>query len=96
MKEISRIEAVKLIQGQAKNEEVFTAVFIKKDGSERSMNCKFGVTEGVKGVGMKYDPHSHGMLPVYDVKAEGFRMLNIGTLKQLTIGENNYSIIEEK
>lgn len=65
------------------NNKVFTARFIKKDGSERVMNCRRGVKKGVKGVGMSYDPYEKNLLPVYDMQKEAFRMINISTLKEL-------------
>jgi len=65
------------------NNKVFTAKFIKKDGSERVMNCRRGVTKGVKGVGMSYDPYLKNLLPVFDMQKQAFRMINISTLKEL-------------
>ncbi len=90
MKLISRLEAVELIRST--NGQIFTASFIKKDGSIRSMNCRFGVTKGVKGVGLKFEPYSYGLLPVYDMRINEFRMLNIGTLRELVVNSESYKI----
>ena len=77
----------------------FGAVFTKKDGSERKMSCRRGVRKGVSGVGMKFDPISKGLLPVYDMNVQtedgkgAFRMLNLNTLKTLTINKKVYEVV---
>jgi len=64
---------------------IFSVKFIKKDGSERKMNCRLNVKKGVKGVGMAYDPIEKGLLPVYDMEKGGFRMINLNTILELKI-----------
>jgi len=65
-------------------DRIFTAEFIKKDGSVRRMSCRLGVRKGVTGVGMAFDPISKGLLPVYDMQKQAFRMINLSTLLTLT------------
>lgn len=64
---------------------IFSVKFIKKDGSERKMNCRLNVKKGVKGVGMAYDPIEKGLLPVFDMEKGGFRMINLNTILELKI-----------
>ena len=45
--------------------KIFTACYIKKDGSEIVMNCRVGVTKGVTGKGMKYDQYYYQMKNVH-------------------------------
>lgn len=73
--------------------KMFTAKFFKKDGSERVMNCRTGVKKGVKGVGRKFDPQDHNLVGVYEVKTDGFRMINLNTLTQLNINKKQYEVV---
>ena len=62
----------------------FTVVFIKKDGSTRSMNCRLGVTKHLKGGVSNLNPDQY--LTVYDVQAEGYRAVNLSTIVSVTCG----------
>jgi len=66
---------------------VFSATFIKKDGSVRKMNCRTGVAKYIsgKGNGMSYDPKARGLQPVYDLQAEAYRMINLRSLIELKL-----------
>ena len=69
---------------------IFTVCFIKKDGSERVMNCRTKVKKGVTGKGMSYNPKDLGYLVVYDLKCNDFRMINLNTLKWVKAEGNVY------
>jgi len=77
------IKDVNVVREFVKNNKIFTATFIKKDGTTRVMNCRRGVTKGVTGVGLAYDPYEKNLLPVYDMQKGGFRMININTITEL-------------
>ena len=62
----------------------FTVVFIKKDGTTRSMNCRLGVTKHLKGGASTLNPAQY--LTVYDVQAEGYRAVNLSTIVSITCG----------
>ena len=104
MKKIDRATAKKYIY--ATNGQEFAAVFTKKNGDLREMNCMLGVTDGVKGVGRKFDPDEKGLVSVFDVDAEkivdgekkkgDFRFINLLTLEKLTIDEVEYTITKQK
>lgn len=74
--------------------EPFTAVFTKKDGSERTMRC---VTdrEGNGGT-LGYNARERHLLSVWDVEAEGFRMVNADTTTRLEYDGEVYVRIEEE
>lgn len=74
---------VNVVREFVKNNKIFTATFTKKDGTTRVMNCRRGVTKGVTGVGLAYDPYEKNLLPVYDMQKGGFRMININTITEL-------------
>jgi len=70
----------------------FTVTFIKKDGTERVMNARLGVKVYLKGGTLAYDAESKGLLPVYDMKAKDYRMINLNTITHIKIGNNTYDI----
>ena len=72
--------------------KIFTAVFIKKDGTERTMNARLGVKKYLKGGSLRYDAKEMGYVPVYDIQVKGYRMLNTATVKELKIGGKKYTV----
>jgi hypothetical protein len=62
---------------------IFSVEFVKKDGTLRRMKARLGVSKGVTGEGLKFDPESRGLLPVYEIDKGQFRMININTIKRL-------------
>lgn len=70
--------------------KIFTAVFTKKDGSLRTMNCRMNVKKHVKGVGLAFDPREKGLLPVFDLQNNGYRFINLNTLQTIKIGGKTY------
>lgn len=70
----------------------FTVTFIKKDGTTRVMNARLGVKVYLKGGELPYNPDEKGLIPVYDVKTGGYRMVNVNTIKNLKIGKNEYTV----
>ena len=87
---ISRREAQDLIK--ASKGRIFTTVHTKKDNTFRATNCRTGVKKGVTGEGMKYTPADYNLIPVYDMKNKGFRMVNLDTLTTLTINKTSYTV----
>lgn len=71
--------------------KIFTAKFIKKDGSTRRMNARIGVKKGVKGTGSPNGLNTTAV-KVYDVQARGFRQINIATVKWVKIGGVKYLV----
>jgi len=79
---INLFEAVDAIMNT--NGKIFSAVFVKKDGTERAINCRLGVKKDLKGTGLKFDPYDKGLVPVYDMQKRAYRMLNTDTLRSFT------------
>lgn len=76
----------KIQEIRSKAEDTFFSVhFIKKDGSLRKMVARLNVKKGVKGIGMAYNPTEKGLLCVFDVQKQAFRMINIRTIRYLNI-----------
>ena len=74
------------------NGKFFTVTFIKKDGTERTMNARLGVKVYLRGGQLEYDAEEKGLIPVYDVKTKGYRMVNVSTITNLKIGKNEYTV----
>lgn len=89
---ITKEEAKKLIH--VTNGKIFSSTFIKKDGTHRLLTGRLKVTKGLKknAKPRPYDPSKYNLICVYDMKAEGYRMLNINTLTKLSINANKYII----
>ena len=64
---------------------IFSVEFIKKDGTVRTMVARLHVKKGVKGTGMAYNPIEKGLIPVWDMQKNGFRMINLKTVTELKI-----------
>jgi len=78
-------EIVKLAGNQ-----IFSAVFIKKNGERREMVCRLGVKKHLKGGELAYDAKARNLLPVFDMQKEAYRMININTLVELKINGKKY------
>lgn len=87
---ITKNEAKQLIKGT--KGKFFTVTFIKKDGTTRVMNARLGVKAYLKGGELPYDPEAKGLIPVFDIKTSGYRMINVNTITKLKIGNNEYTV----
>jgi hypothetical protein len=65
--------------------KVFSANFIKKDGTERTMNCRTGVVKHVKGKGRNFDPVTANLIPVFDMNKNGYRFISFDRLNWIKI-----------
>tara|TARA_R110000851_G_scaffold149487_1_gene290029 strand:- start:531 stop:812 length:282 start_codon:yes stop_codon:yes gene_type:complete len=92
MQTINRNKAKELIH--ITNGKIFSSTFVKKDGTHRLLTGRLKVTKGLKenAKPRPYDPSKYNLVCVYDMKAEGYRMLNINTLTNLSINANKYII----
>jgi len=100
---ISNAEARKIIF-TLRNGQIFTAVFTKKTNSERRvMNCRRGVKKNVSGAGLRFDPISRGLLPVFDCQlareikfgrkqGSSFRMISLDNLTELKANGKQYTV----
>lgn len=98
---IKRNEVLPLIK-ELKNGTIFSAVFIKKDGTVRTMNTIKGTRKGIVGRGLKFNPSDRNLLPVFNLQlrrkkiAENkcWRMININTVQKIKKGKVEYIVIE--
>ena len=88
---INRNKAKELIK--ATEGKIFNSTFIKKDGTVRSLTGRLKVVKHLKenAKTQPFNPSDYNLQCVYDMKAKGYRMLNLNTLTKLTI--NNIKCI---
>ncbi len=72
---------------------IFFVEFTKKDGSTRRMTCRKGVSKGVTGKGMSYRPLGKGLLNVFDMDKQEYRMINLLELTKFTVNKKKYLVI---
>ena len=68
---------------------IFTACFIKKDGSERVINCRTKVKKYVTGRGKKVTLKKK-LKRFYALKKKGYRTINLKTLKWVRADKKEY------
>lgn len=76
------------------NGKIFSATFQKKDGEIRKINCRLGVTKHLKG-GKSTIAGKENLIGVYDAQNEGYRCINVDTLKEVKFGGVTYEVDEE-
>jgi len=65
---------------------IFNVEYIKKDGTLRKMpSARLHVKKDTNGKGMKYNAIEKGLLPVWDMKKNGWRMVNLKQVTKLKI-----------
>jgi len=90
MQTINRIKAKELIKDS--KGKIFAATFTKKDGSHRLMNARLKKYISKTGRKAPYKAENYDLIPIYDMKAKGWRSLNLNTLLTLSINKNKYII----
>lgn len=76
-----------------KGGKIFSATFEKKDGTIRTINCRRAVKKGVTGKGMSFDPASKGLMVVYDMQKQSFKMINLNTLIEAKVNGKTIKFI---
>ena len=93
---MNRIDTNKAVELMNETQgKVFSAVFTKKDGTDRVMTCRTKVTKHLKGVGAKYDAKSKGLYCVFDMHKKAYRMINLNSLKSIQINKNVYVVLKD-
>lgn len=95
MKPITRKEAIQLIDKHSDAHTVFSVKFVKGDGTERDMNCRFNVLSKLHtdGSGLNTSAHNPKIRTVYDMQKKAYRKFNVDTLKQLCLNKTTYKIV---
>jgi hypothetical protein len=86
------VNEVRPVLNSIRNGQIFTVVFTKKDGSERKMNCRRGVKKGQSGGKLKYNPADYGLMSVFDLQIDDYRMLNCKTTSEIRSNKVRYFV----
>jgi hypothetical protein len=89
-KAISKVVAVELIN-KSKG-RIFSVTFKKKDNTIRVMNCRLDVKKHLKGGELAYNPALVGLKSVFDMQSNEYRMINLETIKRLSINGEHYIV----
>lgn len=93
MVEITKKEAVNLLQNR-KSGRFFTVTFVKRSNGEvRVMNCRKGVTKHLRGGELRYDPAQKNLITVYDIPKRAYRSVNLEAVKEIRADKNIYSVV---
>lgn len=90
MKQLSRYKALKVIHDT--HGRIFSAEFVKKDGSQRKMIARIGVTKNLKGVNNGASAKNN-LVTVWDMAKGGYRMINLKTLLTLKASGEFYEVV---
>jgi hypothetical protein len=85
-------DEVKDVFNRIRNGQIFSCIFIKKDGNERLMNCRRGVKKGLTGGGHGYNPEEYGLMSVFDMQKKEYRMLNYKTTTEIRANKKRYMV----
>ena len=88
---MNRLEAYAKLKGS--EGKIFSATFIKKDGTVRHIVARIGVTKGVTGKGLSFDPLQKLLLPVFDMQKNEYRMINMNTLSEIKLGGEKLEVV---
>lgn len=73
------------------NGRVFTVKFLKKDKTERTMNCRTGVKKHLVG-GKSTINHKPNLVSVFDMQIKQYRCVNLDTVTDLTIDGSSVKV----
>ena len=89
---INRSDILNLLKDN--RSEIFSVVFLKKNGELRPMTCRFGVKKHLKGGNLAFNPLERNLLVVFDMQKEGYRMINLETLMLITMKGVQYHVTD--
>jgi len=87
---ITRQEAVSKIQGMGS--KIFGVTFVKRTNGElRNGAYRLGVSKGVNGDGLKFDPVKKNLIQVYDMN-NGHRFISIEGIRSVTVNGQRFTV----
>ena len=91
MKKIARVNVKSEII--AKGNKIFGAVFVKKNGQDRQMNARLNVKKNLQGGENTVERDDRAYLTVFDMNNDGYKVLNLDTLKTVKICGTKYEVV---
>ena len=88
---MTRKEAAEKIMNS--NGKIFTVHFIKRTtGEMREMNCRSGVKKHLKGGNAAYNFSEKMLVPVYDLKNNGYRCIPLEGIQVLKFEQQTFEV----
>lgn len=92
---ISATLAAQMIK-ETDGQQFFSVTFVKRTtGEVREMLCRKGVTKALKGGTLAYDPTKKNLVGVFDVQADGYRMISLESIKAVKMNGNVFEVVGE-
>lgn len=88
--QVSKFKVLKVINET--DGKIFAVRFTKKNGAIRTMLARLGVSKNLKR-GSNGATDQNGLITVWDMVANGYRMINLETLISLNASGRTYEII---
>jgi hypothetical protein len=77
--------------------KIFRVEFIKRTTGElRTMVCRIGVSKGITGKGLAFDPDAKGLQTVWDMQKEAYRMINLDTVVSIRLAGQEFEVKQYK
>lgn len=92
MNTITRKQAIEMIDKHSGEHTIFSVKFIKKDGTERDMICRFNVVSHLRG-GRNTSEGNESIRTVFDMQKKAYRKFNVDTIKQLRLNKQTYLVV---
>jgi hypothetical protein len=86
--ELFKIETPQRLKRFVSNGRIFSVTFIKKNGEERTMLARTGVTKHLKGGTRMNNNPDH--LVVWSMRDNGYRTINLETITKLKANGTEY------
>ena len=89
-----RVKAVKtFLLDNNKTGYIYSVGFYKRtNGKFRKMVCRGGVTKGLTGEGLKYNPSEHDLVTVFDMQKKAHRMIPCENVFRIKDRGKHYAI----
>jgi|TARA_R110002020_G_scaffold58337_6_gene159868 hypothetical protein len=66
----------------------FTVEFKKRtNGEDRTMLCRTGVSKGVTGSGLRFNPLDRGLQVVWDCHKNSYRMISLDSVSKIKVNK---------
>ena len=90
---ITSDEAAELIRDRTSG-AFMTVTFVKRtNGVTRVMNCRKGVTQGLVGGKLKFDPQDHNLVNVFDIPKKKHRFISADAIKRIAADGTVYTVV---
>ena len=93
--DVIKTELFRTIIKELGGSRIFGVTFVKRTtGEVRNMTCRLGVSKGTVGGELNFDVVEKGLLPVFDMEKQAYRMINLETVTEIRANGQVYNLGE--